>query len=406
MKGASRFLSHWMLGLAIFIGGWSFANAAFQMLQLSAVALLLGAGFFSLLSGGTRRITLSKPEFVLGGAFTFAMLVAFVNGNPLSAMFGVMFLSVLISIALQIRQKDESVVKLIFRRVYVALIIAILVIQPNEFFTSLVGTVESGVGLIRFEPLGMHPNLSGLVYGGGCLLFLQHFLVTQRNTKKKYLSLVLSGFCMGVVLAASARAGLLALAVTGIVAMSLLAWRGSLRARKALAIFVLISLSVVAFKANVIAEYLTIILDLESSTRGMDSGATGRTALWEDGVTLIFSDPILMITGRGVRAAGPEAIGFPVESSYINLALEHGLPLSLMILIVFGLTIFRTLRNSVRGGILDSTLLLDGLMLLFILVQSIFNRYLIAIGNPYSLLTLFLLLRLNMRTRSAHPSRS
>lgn len=45
---------------------------------------------------------------------------------------------------------------------------------------------------------------------------------------------------------------------------------------------------------------------------------------------------------------------------------------------------------------MNPALFLSGAMLLFALVQSVFNRYLIAVGNPFSLLILLLLLQLNL----------
>ncbi len=408
MNALLRLVSLWMLGLAIYLGGWYLEGGIFQAVQLGAVGLFIGAGFFALLSGGTRRIELCAVEYILGGAFLFAMLVAFVRGNTLSTAFGAMFLTVLIAAGVLARQHGVASIDLVFRRAYMALIASVLVVQPAEFLTSVVGTVERSIGLVRFAPLGMHPNLSGLVYGGGSLLFFQHFLATPR-THQKLFALLLSALCLGMVLAASARASLLALGLTGALAVVIVAWRGSRRARNALVLAAIALLAVAAFKAGAIADYLTVILDLDSPTRGTDSGATGREVIWRDGIALVFSDPLLFFTGRGVRAAGPEVIGFPVESSYINLALEHGVVFGLLIALSFLATAWRSIGRSFDTGAMNPALFLSGLMLVFVLVQSIFNRYLVAVGNPYSLLILLLLLRLNLSpsrlpSASAEPS--
>lgn len=402
MNPLFRFVALWMLGLAIYLGGWYVEGPTFQAVQLGAVGLFITAGVFALLSGGTRRIDLSAAEVLLGGAFLFAMLVAFFRGNTLSTAFGAMFLLVLISAGVLVRQHGVASIDLVFRRAWIALILSVLVVQPGEFLTSVVGTVERSVGLVRFAPLGMHPNLSGLVYGGGCLLFFQHFLATPRLHQKLF-ALLLSALCLGMVLAASARASLLALGLTGTVAVVLIAWRGSRRARVALSLAGITLLAVGIFKATAIADYLTVILDLNSPTRGTDSGATGREVIWRDGIALVFSDPVLFFTGRGVRAAGPEVIGFPVESSYINLALEHGVVFGLLMAVAFFVTAWRALGKSFATGVMNPVLFLSGLMLVFVLIQSIFNRYLIAVGNPYSLLILLLLLRLNL-IPSRYPS--
>lgn len=396
MSPAIRFVSLCMLGLAIYVGGWYVGGSLFQAVQLGAIALFLAAGFFALMAGGTRRIELCAAEYVLGGAFMFAMVVAFARGNALSTEFGAMFLMVLASASILARQQWVARLDHVFRCAYIALIASVLVVQPTEFLTSVVGTVERSVGLVRFQPLGMHPNLCGLVYGGGSMLFFQHFLATPRLLQKLF-ALLLCALCLGMVLAASSRASLLALTLTGVVAVLLIAWRGSRRARTTVTLSAIALVAVGVLQATAIADYLTVILDLDSPTRGVDSGATGREVIWQEGVELVFSDPVLFFTGRGVRAAGPEVIGFPVESSYINLALEHGVFFGLLIALTFLFTAWRTLGRSFETGVLNPTLFVSGLMLVFILMQSVFNRYLVAVGNPYSLWVLLLLVRLNLR---------
>jgi len=396
MSPALRFVSLCMLGLAIYVGGWYVGGSIFQAVQLGAIGLFLAAGFLAMIAGGTRRIELCAAEYVLGSAFMFAMVVAFLRGNALSTEFGAMFLLVLVSAGVLARQHWVARIDHVFRCAYIALIASVLVVQPTEFLTSVVGTVERSVGLVRFEPLGMHPNLCGLVYGGGSLLFFQHFLTTPRLHQKLF-ALLLSALCLGMVLAASSRASLLALTLTGVVAVLLIAWRGSRRARSAVTLSTAMLVAVGIFQASAIADYLTVILDLDSPTRGVDSGATGREVIWQEGVELVFSDPILFFTGRGIRAAGPEVIGFPVESSYINLALEHGVFFGLLITLTFLVTAWRTLGRSFESGVMNPALFVSGLMLVFILFQSVFNRYLIAVGNPYSLWILLLLVRLNLR---------
>lgn len=402
MRALSTHASLWLLGLSVYMGGWYMDGSAFQMVQLGSVSLFIASGFLALLSGNTRRAAITSTEYIVGGAFAFAMLVAFLRDNPLSTAFGGMFLLVLVSAAVLVRQADEGSYGVVFRRVYLALLITILLVQPGDYFTSVAGTTERAVGLVRLEPLGLHPNLSGLVYGGGALLFFQQFLVTE-GFGKRVLLLGTSAMCLSLVLAASARASMLALGLTGAVAVGLLAWKGSNKARKTIGAAALLMTGVAILSADKIASYLTVILDLNSPTRGVDSGATGRADIWRDGVALVFSDPVLLFTGRGIRAAGPDVIGFPVESSYINLALENGAVFGVLITVAFVVTAARALINSVRNERLNTELLLSGLMLVFVLAQSIFNRYLIAVGNPYSLLVLMMLLRLNLKTAPSEP---
>ncbi|MDO9439147.1 O-antigen ligase [Hydrogenophaga sp.] len=405
MRALNTQLSRWLLGGAIYLTGWYYEGPALQAAQMGAISLLLMAGFFAALSGDTLRIRLSLVEWMFGFAFLFAMLVAWMTGNWLSTMYGAMLLLVLLSAAFLVRQSGAAQLIVVFRWAYVALIATLLVLEPGPLFQSLSGSVEYGLGLVRYQPLGMNPNLSGLVYGGGAILFFQRFLAADRNLHKLF-ALALSALCLSVLLAASARASMLALAIAGAVGVTLIALRGSRRSRMALVLAAFAGVLVILVEWGAIKDYLSLILDVDSPTRGVDSGATGRTDIWRAGMELVFSNELLLFTGRGIRSALPEVIGFPVESSYINLALEHGLVFGVLIAGAFFVTACRALRQGLNPGQFRYQRFIAGLMIIFLLAQSIFNRYLIGVGNPYSLWILVLILQLNLGTvASRSPTR-
>lgn len=395
MRALNTQISRWLLGASIYLTGWYYEGPALQAAQMGAISLLLTAAFFSVLSGDTLRVRISLVEWVFGTAFLFAMLVAWFTGNVLSSLYGAMLLLVLVGMSMLVRHRTAGELIVVFRWAYVALVASVALLEHQDLLASLTGSVEYGLGLVRYQPLGMHPNLSGLVYGGGALLFFQRFLAAPRSLQKAF-ALGMVGLCLCVLLAASARAGMFALAVAGATGVILIALRGSARSRMSLVLAVIAALAFVVFKWADIKTYLTLILDLESPTRGVESGATGRTDIWRAGIELIFSDALRMLTGTGIRSALPELIGFPVESSYINLALEHGLVFGPLILLTFVVTACRALTHGLRPGHARYQLFLAGLMLVFILAQSIFNRYLIGVGNPYSLWIFVLVLQLNL----------
>ena len=399
MRELNTLLSRWLLGGSIYLTGWYYEGPALQAAQMGAISLLLLAGFFSALSGDTLRIRPSLVEWMFGIAFLFAMLVAWMTGNLLSTLYGAMLLLVLAAIAFLIRHSRATELVVVFRWAYVALVATVLALESPALFASLSGSVEYGLGLVRYQPLGMHPNLSGLVYGGGALLFFQRYLAVDKRSQKGF-ALAMVVLCLCVLLAASARAGMLALAVAGSTGITLIALRGSRRSRMSLALAAFIGLMVILFKWADIKEYLSLILDLDSPTRGVDSGATGRTDIWRAGIELVFSDGALLFTGRGIRSALPDIIGFPVESSYVNLALEHGLFFGSLITLAFVVTAGRALRHGLRPGHPRYQLFMAGLMVVFILTQSIFNRYLIGVGNPFSLWILMLILQVNLGSRA------
>jgi hypothetical protein len=405
MHGLNTLLSRWLLGGAIYLTGWYYEGPALQASQMGAISLLLMAGFFSALSGETLKVRPSLVEWLFGIAFLFAMLVAWMTGNVLSTMYGAMLLLVLVAMAFLIRHRTAAELIAVFRWAYVALVGTVLALESPALFASLSGSVEYGLGLVRYQPLGMHPNLSGLVYGGGALLFFQRWLAANTRVQKGF-ALAMVALCLCVLLAASARAGMLALGVAGSTGITLIALRGSRRSRMSLVVAALVGVLVVLFNWAAIKDYLSLILDIDSPTRGVESGATGRTDIWRMGIELVFSDASLLFAGRGIRSALPEIIGFPVESSYINLALEHGIVFGSLITLSFVITAGRALQQGLNPGQHQYQLFMVGLMLVFMLAQSFFNRYLIGVGNPYSLWVLVLILQVNLRPMSAVAHRS
>jgi len=398
MRELNTQLSRWLLGGSIYLTGWYYEGPALQVAQMGAISLLILAGFFSMLSGDTLRIRPSLVEWLFGIAFLFAMLVAWMTGNVLSTKYGAMLLLVLLAIAFLVRHSDAAKLIAVFRWAYVALIGTLLLLESPALFASLTGSVQYGLGLVRYQPLGMHPNLSGLVYGGGALLFFQRYLAAHKWSQKAF-ALAVMVLCLCVLLAASARASMLSLAFAGLTGAFLIALQGSQRSKKILLIAVF-GVIVALFNWVAIKDYLSLIMDVDSPTRGVDSGATGRTEIWQAGVELVLSNEVLLFTGRGIRSALPGIIGFPVESSYINLALEHGLFFGSLIVLAFVVTAWRSLRQGLKRGQRDDQLFMAGLMLIFILAQSIFNRYLIGVGNPYSLWILVLILQVNLASIS------
>ena len=121
-------------------------------------------------------------------------------------------LLVLVAMAFLIRHRGADELIVVFRWAYVALVGTVLALESPALFASLSGSVEYGLGLVRYQPLGMHPNLSGLVYGGGALLFFQRYLTVRKRSQKLF-ALAIVALCLCVLLAASARAGMATLLI-------------------------------------------------------------------------------------------------------------------------------------------------------------------------------------------------
>jgi exopolysaccharide production protein ExoQ len=140
-------------------------------------------------------------------------------------------------------------------------------------------------------------------------------------------------------------------------------------------------------------------LDLESSTRGLESGGSGRVDIWWHGLETLFDDPLTLVLGGGFRSSSSDIIGFSTESSYVTILLDNGIFLGFAVILVFWYSPIRALRLSLSQSLDANTLVLACSFLVFLLIESIFNRYLLAVGNPTSLMTLLILFSVAMRAR-------
>jgi hypothetical protein len=110
---------------------------------------------------------------------------------------------------------------------------------------------------------------------------------------------------------------------------------------------------------------------------------------------------MVFIFGGGFRSSNSELIGFSTESSYISILLDSGAFFGVAIILVFWYAPIKALRLTSPENRYSSPLILLAAFMTFIIVESIFNRYLLAIGNPASLMSLLILLSLAMRQNLA-----
>ena len=146
---------------------------------------------------------------------------------------------------------------------------------------------------------------------------------------------------------------------------------------------------VLVFYFDDLVNYIIKILELDSDTRGIDSGGTGRVELWKMGINHISSNSFInSILGEGLRASSADVIGFSTESSYITIIIEHGLILGSLLIISIYFFVLVSFFNLKRKNNIH---LVFFVFLFYACIQSIFNRYLIAIGNPFSIFLIILL---------------
>jgi exopolysaccharide production protein ExoQ len=388
-----------LVGMACFVAVFSVTSAG-TVMQVAALACFAGAAGYALLMNRVSPVRISLSEFVLyllGVAYVVLSIFGEADAMPLA----VAFLLTIVAISIIVRALTLAQLLDIGAVVSVLSVATVVALDRSQAMTAL--SSGGGEGLLRFMPLGMTPNLVGYVFGACCVLLVRRAIVTRRWSER----LVMAGSafaCCIFVLAASARSSLIGLAVAGAVGVFLEYGFKRTLSLTSVRIGILAVVVVCVAFAERVGMFFTRMLELDSSTRGISTGGSGRTELWARGVDTLFSDPKLFIFGGGFRSSNSDLIGFSTESSYISILLDSGAFLGVATIAIFLYAPIKALQITPPQERHASTLILAAAFMTFILVESIFNRYLLAIGNPASLLSLLVLVSLSLQQRASVPA--
>lgn len=393
------YISYFLFGFALYLGLYSNSEKFAAMVQMASVSMVIFSAIYPLLG---RKVIL-KPLSALEALFMAACFLSCCSclffmirdGAELaySIVYTVLFLLVILSLGLLSSFITCDQLIRIAAIAYTAMILSAVALAGDSYAAALAINADDRWAL-RFTPFDMHPNLVGFVFGGGGIIFLYRAWLVQGRIWKAF---YIFQFFMTVsfIMASSARASLLAIAVSSMVV--LLVQLRNLGARTIMTASGVagLALLIILINFDVIYQYVSDVLEFDSSTRGVDSGATGRTELWAMGINLIFSDPFRTFFGGGLRSASPDLIGFSTESSYITVVLESGVVLGLSIIFFLGYFIRSLGVRLWKATDVQASFLLH--ILFFVAIQSIFNRYMIAVGNSFSMLLLFIYVYLSRR---------
>jgi O-antigen ligase len=99
-----------------------------------------------------------------------------------------------------------------------------------------------------------------------------------------------------------------------------------------------------------------------------------------------------LVTGFGFRTSGTD-FGFPLDNGYLTLIYETGIVATITVLIGYCRAFFLCARRFMQPRLENAdAVAIGGLMFLAVfLTNNLVARYLFGIGNPVSLLALFLL---------------
>jgi O-antigen ligase len=377
--------------LAITLTVFTQGDTAAMWQQFLPISVFWVMAIYGVFNGHMILIPATTIEYIIIVAVVISMLVSAFAENMLGIQYSVLFGMTMFAFSIVTRSITREELEAAFLIVAISSPVFAIIGNFDEWRTSL--SVEiTGSGLTRFSPYMMHPNLTGLYYGGCALYAIKAIKKSHARYTKVFfvLSALLS---ISIVLAASARSGLLAAIAAPIVAKFFN--KINLRVIVTTAIVGILGIFVIAFAAeSTVGLYVTEILELNSEARGVESGGTGRTELWAVGLNYIIDRSWGAYAGLGFRGATYNRIGFHTENSYITIIIEHGVIIGpVLILGILWAVYVGCARLARRAGETKSTDIL-GVLLLYVVVQSMFNRYLIAVGNGMSIMAMLCVMKI------------
>ena len=239
----------------------------------------------------------------------------------------------------------------------------------------------------------LNPNTIGLVSVS--------VLLTAMSIRTLVLRLVVMGPIACIIVMTGSRTA----AVAAVVGLAMILWL-RLRARRRpvlllAGIGLLLAVGITILYGDVVYRTLDRFFGLSTIDRGFGSGASGRVTAWKETWELFVRNPVL---GVGFRAheyllkAGSSS-----HNGYLAALAEVGMLgfLGVLFLVVRGLRLLWV--GSREPGLGFSQSILFGLCVGYLLL-ALFERYLINVGNPTSLLFLVSIMRPRaMESSAAEP---
>ena len=271
-------------------------------------------------------------------------------------------------------------------------VICIALFLPISF-SALIDAVTQSVE--RFGFLNLQTNLLGFLLTGYFWVMVWKFL--EDGWRAKVLAGVVGICCMAMVFFASSRGSLVSSVAGGLFGGFMAFMRTERNQRKKVARRIVVASAVLLAAVFLVQnsswfkntyEFVDQILAISEPSRGIGSGFTGRLDTWSRTVRTLSDGSWL--TGRGLRSS--DSLYPMIDNSYLVLLYDLGLLPLILITWRFLSIVVKALKAYFRtGDKAHQQLSLSCVMLVVaLLVASISQRYLFAVGNPYSLLAFFL----------------
>lgn len=353
-------------------------------ISLLGLAVIVVAASRAAAKQAIRAHGMTYFEIVMAATVLASGLAFYYVGYLISAQFTVLFAMTALSTSFIARGYSASALLKWAAISHLIMIIAVTLLNFPEMAAGLDPSASNRWAL-RFKPFGLHPNLTGFIFSGAVVFLLYGALINRRWLRSTFVAAAL--LSMAIAMAASARAGLVALILSTML-MAGLYWRRVFAPRPRLTILIVALLLVVlALTWTQVMDYIVTILELDSKKRGLSSGGTGRLDRWLTSLDIIHDGRIRLFIGTGLRTIGTENFGFTsTENSYLNIAIESGLFVLVATLVLYFGAAYRLYQRSHIDP--NPVWAFMTWLLLYVCIQSMFNRYLLAIGNSLSLYVL------------------
>lgn len=369
-----------------------FAPELSVALQLAPIALF--AGLVAWKAFWSDSLVASLAGFFETDSLAYVIFLSvLMMGASLESSFEQSFqFALLLSVCLVLARIYMTLVPLeeVLGAFYWSAVVSLVIFLPLSFGM----LIRSATTFERLWVFNFHPNLLGLQLAGYVCVMVWKFVTSGWFLKA--VSGMIGSVCIVIMFLASSRGAVVGVGVGCAFVAGVVLVRASKQSRKrtlkltGLIAFVLATSVLLIGNLEPIQESYVVVdklLELSNPGRGLDSGMTGRVDIWQEVVRAISDGSWLF--GHGVRSSDAVYSYDPkIDNSYLVILYDMGVTPLILITWRFVSVLGRTTRNCVSAIDQDQRrlYLACSMFVIVLLVTSIVERSLFAVGNPFSLL--------------------
>jgi len=391
----TRITLGWLLRLSLccsFLSSFAQYEVSFGA---AALLPLAGIALCGLLVLCGRQRTHRLQQILGGGGLLFAAMlfgeaVSYTSKDTYSQMYGLVFIGIFLCARLILQEIGIANVMRAYSQAAIVTVCLVLITGRQTLFAGQGARFSGGTRA--------HPNLLAFILAGFFPLIVWRTMEEKSKWKKRAF-IVLSVAVFVMLFVTGSRGSLSAVLAAGIALLVRSAAAGRLQKIRLhhlhiVLLLILIPLAVAFLiqhnRIGGITDYIVDFLAVNNSQRGLKSGLSGRTGIWEIALRLLRAHGRWLF-GFGYRA-GERMVG-TIDDGYIQLLFESGLIAGGLILgsmlRVFFL-LWKASNPRVNNPWTRFYMMLWCLMIVYFL-NNISTRYLFSYGSPFSLCVLFLM---------------